>query len=741
MHQLGQELRRERQRRSLTIEQVAEMAGLTPRTVGSIERDPAVEPRARTLAALADALDLDPGLRTRLMRAAREARRAAMASAPAPLAPHRVADFTGRAEELRQLGTVLADDRTLRVVVISGAAGVGKTTLAVRAMREGSTRTPSLFADLDGHGASPLTPLQVLQALLRQASPDAPLPMTLEKAKASWKLWSGSERPIVVLDSARDSGQVEDILEATSAGAVIISSRNRMSDLISVSTIDLAALPLGEATGFLREAIPAMQRDEASLEALVHILGGIPLALRIAANRVASRPHETAARFLERVRSEERRLRTMVAGDLSVEAAFAVSYSDLSEPLARLFRSLGVLSGTTFDERIVAAATGQDADLVAEGLDQLVELGLLETRGTRRYRLHDLVRLFAGERLSDEEGTAQKVATAGRVQRWLLRSLERAGAWFEPDRDETARRADALTFSDAASARDWLMLEADHWWPAYQAAAEEGRHDVVIDSADALHWFSDLWMGWGHWAELYTASASSATALGDPLEEARHLGYRAWAEIVETKDELRALQTASHAFEAAVRADDDEQMGWAQYYRAWAAKPTIRADEAPSAIARAVRHFTLAGHRESIAQAMFLAAAIEADRGDDEASLSAYESLLESIVADRRSDDSPVMIFSQLAIMDGIVFQLRELKRSHAALALAQEALELADSADQIPGKALALKNTALALGDLGREDEARVAARAAFDLLRGDESYYAQQTRDFLAHFDLTAG
>lgn len=734
MHQLGQELRRERQRQSLTIEQLAERAGLTPRTVGSIERDPEVEPRAKTLTALADALNLNPALRVRLMRAAREARRTAMASAPAPFAPHRVADFTGRADEIAQLEHAFRSEKAVRAVVISGTAGVGKTSLAVRATRDLSAHTPSLFVDLDGHGPSPLTPLQILQTLLRQASPDTRLPAGVDKAMEAWKLWSETQKPVVVLDSARDEEQVRDVLDATSAGVIIITSRRRMSELVGLASIRVGALPIDDSITFLREAVPAGQRDEESLAALADIIGCIPLALRIAANRIASRPHETAARFLERVRSEERRMRTMVAGDLSVEATFSVSYSDLSAPLASLFRALGVLSGTTFDERIAAAATGGDPDATAEQLDQLVELGLLEIRGTRRYHLHDLLRLFASERLTDEDGRARRAVLQNQLHEWLLSSLERAGAWFEPDRDETAHKTGVANFEDAASARDWLVLEADHWWPAYLAAVAGGQHESVIDSADALHWFSDLWMGWGNWTELYAASTASAISLVDPLEEARHLGYLAWAEIVETKDGLRAFRTAQRAFEAAVQANDDEQKGWAQYYQAWAVKKSDFAERAPQAIAQAVRYFTRAGHRESIAQAMFLAAAIEADRGDDNATLTAYEGLLDSVIADRQTEDSSVMIFSQLAIMDSIAQQLRALGRYPESLATARHALELAESADQKPGMALALKNEALALSDLGRLDEARSVAQAAFDVLRGDESYYANQTRDFLS-------
>lgn len=733
---LGSALRRARRKQDLTLEQVAERSGLSVRTIGAIERGDGGIPLARTITALADALGVEGEARGQFLSQAREHRRAGLtAAARSSLAPPRLPDFTGRTNELRVLNAHRGGNGT---VVISGSGGVGKTSLAVQASAEDDPQRPRFFVDLDGLGPAPLTPLQVFHSLLRQADHADAAPSTVEEATSIWRGVCKSTSPVVVLDSARDEEQIAAVVEATEAGRVIVTSRRLLGSLSGAASVHLDALSLDDALALLGQVIPATQRDERSLIELAQLSGGMPLALRIAGNRIASRPHDSASRFAERIGNEGRRLRSLVAGDLSIEATFSLSYADLTPDVAHLFRLLGVLDGPTFDENVAAATFGGDASLVAEQLDELVGLGLLESRGQHRYRMHDLIRLFASARLDADEGVPARNAAAERLHGWLLRTLERAGAWFEPARDGSSPVADALNFATEAEAKDWLFLEVDHWWPAYLSTAAGGRYADVIDSADALHWFSDLWMSWGHWHDFYRTSAEAAVALSDPIEEAKHLGYLAWAELIERSDYAAGLSTAERALAAAVRSGDEEQLGWAEYYVAWACRWLHDYERAAGAIRRAIRHFAHTNDREALTQAMFCDTLIQSQLGGKGSGLPAYEELVTAIRHDRELHDSATLAFAQVSVMDELSAAQLEVGLMNEALATAEEAFALAQAFNSRLGMATSSSNMALAHNELGNSNEALEHAARAYAFVEGATDQQAARVREELAAIPL---
>jgi transcriptional regulator with XRE-family HTH domain/tetratricopeptide (TPR) repeat protein len=698
----------------LTLEALAERSGISARTISDIERGVSAAPQRRTVEALAAGLGLDTDARGAFLRAARARRHAIAEQRATVVAPHRVADFTGRDSEIDDVLAVLdravSDEEPSPAVILCGAPGLGKTTSALEALARRGERWPlRLFVDLAGLEPAPLTPLQVLRALLRQLpGMGEDVPTTLDAAAALWRTAAPGGRVAVVLDNAANEAQIRPVLGSERVGAVVVTSRRSLTGLEGAHRVTLGPLGAEDGILLLSRLIPAAQRGVGDLHELAALCDHVPLALRIAGTRIASRPAWTVLDFVARMRREETRLRLLVAGDLAVETAFALSYDDLEPETATVFRALAVIEGPTFDARIAAAVLDADVLDTEARLDELTDLGLLEARGGNRYRLHDLLRLFAGARLRTRDGAGGADERRRRLRGWLLASLERAGAWFEPGRTPDAPAPGGMNFPERETARAWIQLEVAHWWPALRAAAANGEHALVVDVADALHWFSDLWLGWAHWNELFSLSAASAQALGDPLLQATHLGYVAWTEILELRGDEAAIATARLALAAADAAGDDGQRGWAHFYAGWAGLNLGRLEEAAADARAAVRAFGSAEDPEGSAQAFMLAARVQRGRGEHELALEEFRTILEQAEEGSRSTHSPVLQISAVAARESIVQSLLALDRPAEAIVESTEMLALARAIESLSRIASALQLRARALIDTGDLSGAR---------------------------------
>jgi transcriptional regulator with XRE-family HTH domain len=670
----------------LTLEGLAEQSGISARAISDIERGVSTAPQRRTAVAIAQGLGLDTATTDAFLRAAR-ARRRMPADGPrsAAIAPHRLPDFTGRDREIDDLGALLGTPPenavSALVIVVCGAPGIGKTTSAFEALSRAADVWPRmLYVDLDGFSGSPLTPLQVLRALLRQLPGlSEKLPTSLAAAARLWQSVTAENPPAVLLDNAANESQIRPVLTLDARSVVLVTSRRSLAGLEGVRRLTLGPLGEDDSVLLLSRLIPAAQREAGDLGELAALAGHIPLALRIIGNRIASHAEWQTADFVVRMRSAENRLRLLVAGDLAVEAAFALSYDDLDARNAALFRSIAVIDGATFDARIAAATMGADVLDTEARLDELTDLGLVEARGGNRYRLHDLIRLFALAALRTEEGPGAVPDRRDRLRTWLLGRLERAGAWFEPDRTADDHSSSGVSFPDADTAQAWIRLEVVHWWPALRSAAAVGDHAVVVDVADALHWFSELWVEWGHWHEFFSLAVASARTLADPRLEAMQLGYLAWAEIIEVGDPDAAALTAGRALVAADAADDDTQRGWALFYRGWAAMIRQHFDDAVEAAGAAVAAFNRAGNPDGASGAMVVIAMVHADRGEHEMSIRDFEAILQQVALVTGRENDLVRKITAGSAHRYITTSLLALGRSAEAVASATAALAIAE--------------------------------------------------------------
>jgi len=735
---LGGLLRKHRRAGDLTLEALSERSGVSDRTISDIERGVSRGPQHRTMLALADALGLQGTAREQLLEAARAGRRPApQDEPPVDPEPHRLADFTGRDAEIAAVVAHLiaggAARSTAAPVVLCGAPGVGKTSIAIEALHRCAPAKPRrLFVDLGGLDVVPLTPLQVLQSLLRQLTGDADVPRSLGEAATAWRSAIAATPAAVLLDDAANEAQIRPVLSPDWQGAVVVTSRRELAGLEGARRLTIGHLPRPESVALLERIVPPAQRDagHGDLEELARYCDDIPLALRIAGNRLASRPRWTVQDLVQRLSTEERRLGALVAGDLAVESAFGLSYGQLDEAGQTLFRRLSLLDGGSFGARVAGAVVGIEEVDAQDQLDGLVGLGLVEALHGDHHRLHDLLRLYAALRLRSEE-TSEAIAEHRRHLRgWLLETTIAAGSRFEPRRPGPPSGA----FTSDEAARRWLIAEAEHWFAAYRAAAARADHAAVLAVADSLHWFSDLWLAWGRWHDLYATSAAAAASIADPLQQARHLGYLAWAQLAESFDPAAARTTAEAALAAARQAGDAQQCGWAGFYLAWSSLQLGELDVAAQQADASVADFASAGDVEGQLQARSIRTGIRG-RHDPAAAISEYRELLGFVQQSGELLPRNIRVVTETNAHAIIASKLLGLGRYEDALAAASDALRTGTPGEFPNGQAAAHRHRGIAARALGRQDDARADLTAALSLGTGARSEaWLDEVREALA-------
>ncbi|CAL9675265.1 helix-turn-helix domain-containing protein [Streptomyces sp. enrichment culture] len=526
----------------------------------------------------ADALWLTGKARDELLRAAHIGRQRNPTSAPGVMAmPRAVPDFTGRSQEARQLAS-LADgppEGPAPVVVISGQPGVGKTSLAVHAVTELSHRFPDgcFFVDLRGLDARPLDPGIVLERLVRALEPaHGRLPLHLADRAAQYRSIAAGRQIAVVLDNAADEAQLRPLLPATGSVMTVVTSRRMLTGLEGVARLPLPPLPDAEARDLLERVIaglPASGRTADAVSRLARFCGNLPLALRIVGNRLANHPDWSPDRLAARLEDEDRRLDALTAGDLEVTVSFELSYTRLSDAAQRLFRRLSLMPGQHCGPELAAVLAGLPDAGTEDALDELVEFGLIQSGFTARYRLHDLIRIFARRRLEQEEPEDERAAVEARAVHWLLDTASAAGRRFDPACTDLPGRGDDRVWLDTLeAAQQWLTTEADNWLAALELAAATGQWRRVVDVAEAMHWFADRWIHWGYWPRVFTLSSNAAAELADHAAAATHLNYLSWAYNTCLGDTEGASDCARRAHAEAVMAGDPRLQAWADSYLA-----------------------------------------------------------------------------------------------------------------------------------------------------------------------------
>ncbi|MFI6705982.1 BTAD domain-containing putative transcriptional regulator [Nonomuraea sp. NPDC050478] len=508
--------------------------------------------------ALVEELGLEPGARLRRLQGAILTRDPALDLAaparsgtiiPAEL-PADTRSFTARQEEVKWLREALlhAD-----VAVIDGPGGVGKSALAVHVAHtmSGRFRDGVIYVDLNGAtpGLHPLPVLDGLGHLLRSLGLDgSAVPADVEGAVARYRSLTAAGELLVILDNALDAHQVRPLVPAGARCRTVITSRAALTTLDDVHHphptglgdvrhLHLAGLADRDAVTLLsRIAGPdRVQREPEAAAEIAGLCGGFPLAVQVAAARLAARPDWRLADLADRLADATRRLDTLQYDDLAVRASIAVSHRHLREEpsghdAAYVLPLLGLLDTPTHTPAATAALAGWPEPRAEAALRQLHGTRLLEAVSRDRYRFHDLIRLYAREQAAGELSETDRAVALHRGFHHYLATVNTATQLVHPQVQNPYYGAEqpGVALADAREAGEWTEAERDNLLAVTHQAIESADPPVALGLALGLH-MPFNYRGWvTHLADVHLHAIEVAARCGDWAGQGQAGNYLGW---------------------------------------------------------------------------------------------------------------------------------------------------------------------------------------------------------------------
>jgi tetratricopeptide (TPR) repeat protein/transcriptional regulator with XRE-family HTH domain len=629
-------LRQLRDEAGLTQDELAEAAQVSQRAISDLERGINHTARKDTAILLAGALGLDGPARELFVAAARgraPADEALAAAAPQagtrPAAstsrtlPRDIAAFTGRRDELDQLmarwaEAAAADGSGLvSVHAIGGMAGIGKTTLAVHAAHRLADQFPDgqFFMPLHAHtpGQRPVEPADALASLLLTAGvPAGQIPPGMDARAGRWRDHAAGKKILLVLDDAAGHQQVRPLLPGTPGSLVLITSRRRLAALEDAAVVSLDTLAPGEAAGLLARL--ASRADvtvgDPAVGELARLCGYLPLAIGMAGRQLAHHPAWTPGGLAADLAAACDRLELMAAENVSVAAAFGLSFQDLDDGQQRLFRRLGLHPGPDIDAHAGAALDGTTPNQARRHLEALYDQHLITQPAPGRYRFHDLIREHA-RALAAVADPADSDAAAGRLLDYYLHTALAANehiansSWNLVVNSLPSARPPACAPSVSAPGQAAAWLEDEranlHAAAGYAAATGQLLHAMLIPAAMA-----DFLEARGHRDQglaLHQSALAAACQAGDLPGQARALVLLANTQVL-TGGLAAAVATFQQA--QAVYRDLGDRAGQADainglgFVHSW----TSRFASAIACHQQALELFRDLGHRRGQAEAL-----------------------------------------------------------------------------------------------------------------------------------------
>jgi tetratricopeptide (TPR) repeat protein len=461
--------------------------------------------------------------------------------------PPDVNDFTGRQAEIGRMVEVLKQAIETRqtstaIFVISGKAGVGKSTLAIHVAH----RVKSAFADaqfylnLRSTENQPFSAADALLQLLQAWDIETQaIPATVAERSQLLRSLMQGKRTVLVLDNAHDAAQVQPLIPLNSACMVLITSRQPLTHLEGATFLELQELSETQALEFLRKlgGVKVAQVTPEGRARVIQICDGLPLPIGLFASLLTNQPRLTPEDCVANLADVYQRQKQLHLSHPEVRASFALSYEALNVPAAQLLRLLGLLVEINVTPAIAAVLLETSIDTAKQAIQQLAALKFLKPVSKERYRLaHDLLRPLVRAQLAGEESPEARQATRLRISQWYLETAELMNWGL----DDTLRLAIAQTANKKAKtaiavaeyslyqgALNWFeseklnLLAAVDW--AYQAEAWQ----LVLKLTENLVRFFDLRSNWQDWEKTHQLALAAAQRLGDPQQEAQVLGN--WA--------------------------------------------------------------------------------------------------------------------------------------------------------------------------------------------------------------------
>ncbi|MEV6965922.1 helix-turn-helix domain-containing protein [Hamadaea sp. NPDC051192] len=691
----GALLRELRRDAGFTQEQLADRAAISSQAVGALERGARRFPHQHTVTRLADALGLADDQRAAFVVAAARpsappAQREPEVTTESPVrVPRQLpppTPLTGREPMIAEVAAHLIAATDPSPVLLVGPGGIGKTALAVAIGHQLAPEFPDgqLFADLRGAQPDPVDAYAVLGRFLRALGvPKAEVPADPDERLAAYRSALAGRRMLLVLDDAATEEQVRPLLPPPDGCATVVTSRRQLGALLGATRWTVPALDSTDAVRLLaRIAGDARIADEPTAATQVaDACGYSPLAICIAAGRLAVRPHWTVAELGRRLTAEHGRLDALSVGDLDVRASIGLSYQSLRPEQRRLLRRLGLVwtkdwPAWVADELFQPASPPHSAE---DDLDELVNVHLVEAIGAdavgqQRFRLHDLIAEFARERAYDEESPG----TPERIVADLLRSWTALAAGADEDLGHGFGYGTGLTLGDApAQPAETARLAPGEWFDA-----ERGTLVTAVGQAIRL----------GHADVAGTLALRLAGFLrvrGHRDDHIATLRQALAAVRAGGLDELR-LRVAQTLFSALLDHDLDAGM------------PELTSEML--AAARAL------GQADLLIRALVQAGLYAKRRGRLGEAIGHYEDALAAC-----SDESRMLATALAAL----ALAYTEAGRPHDALPLSERAVALQRGEGAPVMIALRLLSHAEVLADAGRPADAETALREALALSR----------------------
>lgn len=473
---------------------------------------------------MVEELGTEPGKPLRDLQQAILAEDPALEASTSPHAPTRavpaelppaIGSFTGRDDEMERIGSVLTGSRgsSVPVVNISGPGGVGKSALAVQAAHRVAEQFPDgqLYINMQGAtpGVRPLDPHEGIGRLLRSlGDADFDTPHDVEEASARLRTLTSDRCILFVLDDVVDEAQVRPLLPGGVGCAVLITSRGVLTSLDGMTPHQLGALTDDEAIDLLGRVsgTERLSAEPDSGRRLARLCDRLPLALCIAGAKLNRRPKWPISELVLRMTDEQRRLDELELPDRAVRASIAVSSNDLDAETARMFRLLGLLAGADIGVPVAAALADRSEAQAERMLDQLTDAQLIDSPAPGRYRLHDLLRLFARDQAYALESAKDRDSAVRRTLHCYLATgitaalVQTPESWRREFLPETLRHP-GQPLADESEAGAWLAAESLNILAVARQAAALPDDGPLLAAAFAAVLFAPMNTR-GRWYEL-----------------------------------------------------------------------------------------------------------------------------------------------------------------------------------------------------------------------------------------------
>ncbi|MFD5074438.1 ATP-binding protein [Streptomyces sp. NPDC058371] len=501
----GAAIRRYRLRAGLTQEALAERSGVSVSTIRGMESGRRRNPQLASVRRLAAACDLRPIELEELLAAAAGAVEHPAIPVPRQL-PAPPVPFVGRHHELERLDAALragsAAAATVVLSAIAGAGGVGKSWLVLHWAHRNADRFPDgqLFVDLRGFSpdGDPMDPAVAVRGFLDALGVEPNrIPLAPHAQAALLRSLVADKRMLLVLDNAADSAQVAPLLPGGGTCTVVVTSRNRLSALITghgahhlcVDTMSdteartLLAARLGSAR---------IEAEPAAVDELVHLCGGFPLALSIVAGRAHTQPQLKLADFADELREGALDVLDDADPAASLPAVLSLSHHALSDEEAEVFALLALAPGPDIGLAAASSLTGRGRSRTRSVLRTLEQASLIGQDAAGRYRMHDLIRRYATTAHDLSEGT--RTAALRRVLDFYTHTAYAAACLLDSHRAPIELAAPVATCSpqavgDIPAAMDWFDAEHGNLLAAQRAAAAHAFHVTAWQLAWTLNDF------------------------------------------------------------------------------------------------------------------------------------------------------------------------------------------------------------------------------------------------------------